>query len=268
MSELKGKRIAIAADRRSDAIGEIIHKKGGTYVVQSIQGEMILNEKEAENDVIQFIEDDSIEWVILTTGIGAKALEEAAARIGRVEEYIEKLRNVHLAIRGSKTINWMKTWELEPTLTAPDGTMETLIKGFAEFETKNGCFFLQEYNKEEEVFIKQLKELSSSLYRSQPYHYHYPNEDILTEARQLVANHEIDAIVFTSKTQVKNLFLSKNERKPLVNAFQQAVLAVAIGKVTAQELESYGVTRILQPDKPKMGAMVISIANYFKPKDS
>ncbi|MDL4843054.1 uroporphyrinogen-III synthase [Aquibacillus rhizosphaerae] len=263
MKELEGKRIGIAADRKSEAISEIIRKKGGIPVIQSIQGQRLLNERQAEEEV-QYLIDHEFDWVMLTTGIGAQALEDAATRLGIRNDFIEKLKETKLAIRGSKTIKWLKGWSLKPDFVSPNGTMDQLIEGLRDEEITGSKFFLQEYNKNEDNLIEKLNTLPISLYRSTPYYYVEPEKDTLESLRSKISKLTLDAVLFTSKTQVENLFGGLEDKGSIVNAFQTKVKAVSIGSVTSKELEKNGVKRIIEPENPKMGAMVIELASSYK----
>ncbi|WP_159462220.1 uroporphyrinogen-III synthase [Halobacillus sp. Marseille-P3879] len=261
MTALTGKSIAIAADRQAAAIGELVHKQGGTPVTVPIQGRKVLNEREAEKDVKKLI-GSHFDYVILTTGIGSKALEEAATRIGEHEAYIESLRETKLAVRGSKTIKWLKEKDLKPFIVSEDGTMKELIGALSDLQLNGEKVFLQQYNKEEERLLNQLTALPIELYQSLPYHYIEPEEETLHKLQNLIIDQKVDAVVFTSKTQVQNLF--ETGSRQLSGAFADKVLAVAVGSVTADELKSYGIHRIVEPAKPKMGAMIIALTNYYK----
>lgn len=263
MNELHGKRIGIAADRKAEAIAEIITKKGGKPVIQSIQGKKILNEQEAEDDV-NYLLTNAFDWIVLTTGIGSEALEQAAIRLNCLDPFIDRLRQSKLAIRGSKTVKWLKKSDLTPTLLSPDGTMEKLVNLLHQEDLKDKEVFFQAYNKEEQQLANQLRELPiKKLYHSLPYYYVAPDEKIVEELQTQIFNKTIDAVIFTSKTQVQNLFINREKQQDLISALQHDVLAVSIGKVTTNELIKNGVKRVLEPESPKFGAMIIELADYY-----
>lgn len=264
MKELMGKNIAIAANRRSEEIAEIIRKKGGEPVVKSIQGQMLLNEKDAEQDV-EYLLNHSFDWIVLTTGVGAQALENAAKRLDVLAAFIDKLSTSKLAIRGSKATKWLRTHGLEPTFLAPDATMHALTKGLQEIDIAGDSVFFQAYNKEEEKSIQQfVGTFSENLYMSRPYHYLEPDKTVLQELVDLITSRSLDAVIFTTKTQVRNLLANQESKIELVEALQADVLAVSVGKVTTQELLDSGVQHVIEPQNQKMGAMIVKLANYYR----
>ncbi|MCP3028322.1 uroporphyrinogen-III synthase [Halobacillus sp. A5] len=262
MSGLTDKTVAIAADRQAESIGELVRKQGGAPLSFPIQGQKVLNEKDAEADVKKLIE-SHFDYVILTTGIGSKTLEEAAERLGLQKEYIQALRNTKLAVRGSKTLKWLKENELEPDIVSSDGTMNELVEAISSINLEGQRFFLQQYNKEEQELLDRLNGLPIQLYESLPYHYVAPGDETISELRSLITGQKVDAVVFTSKTQVQNLF--EENREALKNGFNGKVTAVAVGSITAAELRKNEVVEhIVEPSKPKMGAMIIALTQYFK----
>lgn len=54
------------------------------------------------------------------------------------------------------------------------------------------------------------------------------------------------------------------QKEELQHLFEQHVLAVAVGKVTAEALKEEGVSRILAPALERMGAMIIELSQYMK----
>ncbi|RYL92497.1 uroporphyrinogen-III synthase [Sporolactobacillus sp. THM7-4] len=265
MNDLSNKTIGIASDRQSEAIAALIRKHGGEPAVYSIQGERIYNQQVCFENIHVLIR-DPFDWVILTTGIGARTLEKAAQEMNQAENFLRALKNRKLAIRGSKTLNWLKSHDLVPERVSPDGTMAQLFSIFEADgkQTAESRIYLQVYD-EDEAELKQALETSGySVYLSKPYRYKEPEEQVLSKLTRQVTDRALDAVVFTSKTQVRNLFNQPDRKAQLVQAFNDHVLAVAIGKVTAQEIAYQGVEHLIQPENPKMGAMIVALGKYYE----
>ncbi|RYL99035.1 uroporphyrinogen-III synthase [Sporolactobacillus sp. THM7-7] len=265
MKALTDKVIGIASDRQSEAIATLIRKHGGTPSVYSIQGTRIYNKSICIENIKTLIQ-EPFNWVILTTGIGAKTLEQTAADMGESDRFLNTLRNRKLAIRGSKTMNWLKEHALVPDRVSPDGTMAHL---FTIFQTDNqqrssGRVYLQVYDEDEALLKQELESLGYSVYLSKPYHYEEPKTETLHSLTKHIINEKLDAVVFTSKTQVRNLFGQANQKADLVKAFNEHVLAVAVGKVTAKEIADQGIHHLIQPKSQKMGAMIVTMNQYYE----
>lgn len=262
MDGLKGKKVAVAASRQAKAIDTLISKHGGNTIQLPIQGEYQLNDSICQQDVKKLVE-NTFDFVILTTGIGAETLEQSAQKLNIHHSFIDKLKNSTLAIRGSKTTKWLKQHQLTPGILSADGTMENLIESLPPAKENEGKqIYLQTYN-EDDVYLKRsLEQLGYDVYLSKPYSYKEPDQQILSILKETITSQNVDVVVFTSKTQVRNLFM-KEDKKKLAEAFNQGILAAAIGKVTAAELEKNGIEKVFQPKKPKMGAMVVELNKQF-----
>lgn len=263
MMDKEVKRIGIAASRRSNEISALVKKIGGIPIVFSIQGEQVLNDETSEHDVEELIA-NSFDLVVLTTGIGSSTLEEASWRVNRFPEFIRKLSSIPLAIRGSKTEKWLKRHSLDAKVVSTDGTMENLLHSMRPvIEGQSKSVFLQTYNEDELVLKEKLESLGCNVYMSKPYRYSYPDKETIDKLELNIVEQKLDAVIFTSKTQVKNLFRMAFDAELLANAFNNHVTAVAVGKVTANQLKQYGIKRVVQPANQKMGAMVIELRDYL-----
>ncbi|MFC2947365.1 uroporphyrinogen-III synthase [Virgibacillus sediminis] len=266
MKKLEGKQVGVAAARSADAISSLIINNGGSPKVFSIQGEQLLNEEISRSNISELLS-RPFDYVLLTTGIGAKTLEQAAEQLGLVPDFIDKLGHTKLAIRGSKTLKWLKQHSLTTSIEAEDGTMENLLNKLSEESNGGKQVFLQAYNEDDASLKGKLEELGYTVYLSKPYQYRNPDRETLNSLQKQITNRTLDAVIFTSKTQVQNLFLEgSTAQKELMEAFNEDVLAVAVGKVTAKRLESYGVSNVFQPTDPKMGRMVVELANFYDVK--
>ncbi|SEB21114.1 uroporphyrinogen-III synthase [Thalassobacillus cyri] len=266
MNSLEGKRIGIAAERKAEVISKMIRNKGGIPVIYPLQGMQHLNEDTSRKNIYDFLE-KPFDWVVLTTGIGAVTLEKAAKTAGVHKEFFTKLHETKLAVRGKKTMQWLKENSLQAERVSSDGTMESLLSAFSADSTQ-GDIFLQAYNQDDARLKDSLDHLGHSVYLSQPYHYEKPLTEVIRSLKFDIADLYLDTVLFTSKTQVRNLFKDDTDRKTLVKAFNHKVLAAAIGKVTAGELSAQGITDVLQPVDSKMGAMVVAIDHHYRQGNS
>ncbi|WP_298824952.1 uroporphyrinogen-III synthase [uncultured Planococcus sp.] len=265
MNGLAGKKIGVAAVRAAKEISLLIEKQSGTPVILPIQGRQRLNEDISAQNITDFLA-ESFDWAIFTTGIGARTLTDSAESIGLQSRYIDKLKETKLAVRGSKTMKWIKEYGLEPIHVSADGTMDNLLAALdEEYKGKSPQrIFLQAYDQDDDKLKSILEENGHTVYLSRPYSYEKPDALVVEQLKQSIIEQSLDAIVFTSKTQVRNIFTDPDQSKQLIEAFNDQVLAVAVGKVTAKELESNGIKQVLQPEHQKMGAMIVAIDHHYR----
>lgn len=261
MHGLAGKRIAVAADRRAKEISQLIQNFGGEAVIYSVQGKQILDEQKSESDVKTLVA-KSFDWVVLTTGIGIRTLADSAQSLQCHHAFMEKLSNESLAVRGKKTNEWLKEHQLHAALLAHDGTMDQLVIQLEQLPKQKTIFF-QAYNQDDAKWKSIFEQRGYEVYLSKPYYFEKPSAETLKSLYMEVLNSTVDAVVFTSKTQVKNILQGKEAEK-LVDSFNSGVQAVAVGKSTAEELLSYGIHHVLQPERQKMGAMIAVLDRFYK----
>ncbi|WP_337969520.1 uroporphyrinogen-III synthase [Virgibacillus salexigens] len=262
MSGLANKKVGIAATRKAEEISTLVKKNGGQPSLFSIQGEQVFDDLTCEQNIAALLT-ESFDYIILTTGIGASSLERIAKEKGYETEFIQKVAATTLAIRGSKTFNWLKQHSLSPDFISSDGTMKDLLATLKKQPNKTGQrVFLQAYNQDDALLKDALQHMGYEVYLAKPYFYRAPNRETLASLQNHIIHQSLDAVIFTSKTQVQNLFNAADER--LGQAFNEDVLAVAVGKVTAQELMDRQIAEVFLPTKPKMGRMVVELKQYYQ----
>ena len=77
----------------------------------------------------------------------------------------------------------------------------------------------------------------------------------------------IDALVITSQVQCRHLFEIAGrlgKRQALTDALNARVVVAAVGPVCASALRAVGVIPHVQPAHPKMGPMMIALADYYE----
>ncbi|ASK62180.1 uroporphyrinogen-III synthase [Virgibacillus phasianinus] len=258
-----GLKVGIAATRKADEIAALVQKSGGIPVVFSIQGKQQLNESTVGNDIKELL-DTTFDVVLLTTGVGIETLESAAHNLGRHSEFIQQLEKTNLAIRGSKTIKWAKKYSLSATYVSRDGTMESLVDALADARPGGGTrLFLQAYNQDDAALQQALEAAGYAVYLSKPYQYKAPDNNTLSALRKEIVDKSLHTVIFTSKTQVHNLFNGTELAGEIVDSFNNGVLAAAVGKITASELEQKGISYVFQPNRSRMGAMVVELREYL-----
>ena len=80
----------------------------------------------------------------------------------------------------------------------------------------------------------------------------------------------VDAIVITSQIQSRHLFqvaATIGKTRELTEALNARVVVAAVGPVCAAALRSVGVIPHVQPAHPKMGPMMIALADYYELTD-
>ncbi|WP_028611358.1 uroporphyrinogen-III synthase [Paenibacillus harenae] len=264
---LKDKRIVIAGSRKTDEMGLIVEKQGGTPIVRSLQGLTLFEEALLEEPLRRFAEHGA-DWVILTTGMGSDSILNAAEKLGIKEEVLAALAEAKIASRGYKTTAFLNRTGLSAVVSDADGTMHGLIDNLAAQDFEGKRVWIQLHGEPAPELVRFLeKNGAASVESVLPYRVVPPEESTLEQLMTELLAGEVDAVCFTTAVQVHYLFQYADRMRQadrLVEAFDQHALAGAVGKVTAQALKTRGIRRILVPETERMGALIIEIAHYYE----
>jgi len=265
MARLEGKRIAITASRKTDEMSTIVKKLGGIPLLRTAQV-VVEVEAAAVDYEVSMLLDSGVDWVILTTAIGSELLTVAANRIGKSDDWLWLLRETHIAARGYKTIQYLKTLGVEATVRDEDGTTSGLLRALQTHDFQEKHVAVQLYGDSAPRLMTWLIEQNADIHEIFPYRHVPPNILVMNKLLSEIIAGQIDAVTFNSTPQVRYVMAYAREQgldQQLVSAFQ-TVIAVAVGKVTAEALKEEGIDRVVTPDTERMGSMMMALAKYFE----
>ncbi|MFX3623461.1 MAG: uroporphyrinogen-III synthase [Ectobacillus sp.] len=263
---LKGKKIAIAGSRKTDEMCALIEKQGGVAVVRPLQGTVFLAEQEVEPGLKKFSR-ESADWAIFTTGIGVETLLDLAEKVGIRDEFLAAARQAKVASRGYKTYAALKKLDIQPTATDDDGTTRGLIRSLQFFNFSGQRVMVQLHGETAPALIQFLENNGAAVLQLLPYQHIPPESDTVETLCQELITNQLDAVCFTTAIQVRSLFdFAKKQGylDDILRAFNEDILAAAVGKITAEALEEEGVKRIVSPKNERMGAMVVELSRYYE----
>lgn len=263
--KMNGKVVALAASRKVAEMGKLIENMGGKPVYRPAQGTVFLDNDKIREELASWIENPP-EWVILTTGMGLEALFAMAADMGIEDKFLEILSTSSIAARGYKTVNALKKRHLKPVIRDDDGSSEGLIRAFDTYDIRGANVILQLHGESAPKLTEWLNEQGAITKQILPYRHEPPEEHHLEELIQDIVQARVDAVTFTSAPQFRFLMeyaREHNQMTALIDALEGQVVAVVVGKVTAQALREEGVQRIIMPKEERMGSMMVELGRYF-----
>ncbi|MBM4760845.1 uroporphyrinogen-III synthase [Bacillus sp. B15-48] len=265
MSQLAGKRVALAGSRKLEEISQIITNKGGVPVIRPSQGTAILDDSKLEDDLRELV-GGSYDWFVFTTGIGTDILYRTAEKIGIGEEFVKTIKEAKVAARGYKTVNTLKKLGITPIVRDDDGSTAGLVRSLSAYDLQHSRVALQLHGDPAPRLISFLDEQKADYKEILPYQHIPPNKDILEQLTQEIVSGEVDAVNFTSTPQARFLFSFAREKgllQEVLTAFSTNVVAVAVGKVTAAALKDEGVERVVFPETERMGSAIVALEKYY-----
>ncbi|MBP1995552.1 uroporphyrinogen-III synthase [Paenibacillus eucommiae] len=263
---LHGKRIVIAGSRKTVEMSTIIEKQGGIPIIRSLQGIVVLAEKEVEHDLRTFIDNGS-DWVIFTTGIGLQALLDQSEQLGFDSTFLNKIKSSKVAIRGYKTLALLKKLGILPIAVDHDGTTEGLIQALESFDFTGQRVTVQLHGEPVPSLVDFLESKGAVVRTILPYTHIPPENHVLELLCQEMAEGSVDAICFTTAVQVRYFFQyirNNGSYQQIQELFATSVLAAAVGRVTAEAIREEGVSRVLVPQSERMGALIVELSRYYQ----
>ena len=268
LKKLEGKTIAILGSRKLEEMSTIIRNLGGEPHIRPAQGTVYLDHSQLKDDIYGLL-DNQFEWGIFTTGIGIDTLYKAASELGEGEAFIAALKNMKIAARGYKTVNMLKKLGLTAVVRDDDGSTKGLVRMMKEYPLKGCKVALQLHGDPAPLLIEWLDEEQAHYKEILPYIHTPPETEVMEQLLSELLGDKVDAAFFTSTPQVRHLIAYAEEKgclDDLMQAFEGRVIALAVGKVTAQALREAGIERVIFPENERMGSAIVELGNYYHSK--
>lgn len=263
MPGFNGLRVLSFESRRAKEIALLISNNGGMPTVAPSTREVPEASGE-QQQLIRGILQQQFDAVIFMTGVGSRALIEAAEKLTPRQEFLSALSRTRVVVRGPKPAAVMREFNVPITLTVPEpNTWREIVQAIdanQEAVPLSGRrIAVQEHGEPSPQLYDALRERGAEVFAAHVYRWELPEDTgPLKSAIHALAEGKIDVVMFTSSVQfvhaarvaeelgMKDQFLSAL-RRPLV---------VSIGPVAAETLRKNGIEVDFEPSHPKMGFLV------------
>jgi uroporphyrinogen-III synthase len=263
ISGFNGLRVLSFESRRAKEIALLIANNGGRPTVAPSTRE-VQTPNEDEQKLIQGILNNEFDAIIFMTGVGSRALVQAAETVASRESFLAALRQTRVVVRGPKPAAAMREFQVPVTLTVPEPNtwreiVQALDENLDKVPLKGRRIAIQEHGEPSPELYAALRERGAEVFPVRVYRWELP-EDIgpLREAIRSLSQNEVDVVMFTSSVQFVHAARVANEMgmaEQLTNALNRVVVA-SIGPIASETLRENGVQVDLEPSHPKMGFLV------------
>ena len=222
------------ADRAKKAC-EIVEKLGGSAVLAPT-----LDLKPVNTDSLKDLvkNKDSLVWIVFTSPTTIDSFNLF------YPDFFEGL-NCKVAVIGNKTGSLLEKQGVTPDLMPDDFTAEGLVEEFTKRDIRNQTIGIPRTASARDTLPKGLEELDNHVIIAEAYQSLFPMDDeSVKELISKIENSEIDAITFTSPLTVHNFFKISENNEKLAELLSDKLLTVAIGPITGNVLDEYGVEHI------------------------
>lgn len=265
---LKGKKVALLEARMSAELASLVERQGGTaYSVPAVR-ETPLEQPAETSAFVDALCAKRFDIVIFMTGVGASALFKEAEKRGQLDAALEALRATTTVCRGPKPVAVLRRQNVQVSVTAaePHTTVEVL-QALESIDLSGKRVGLVHYGERNDAATAGLTARGASVNEVCLYEWRLPEDTgSLEKLIGEIIDGRVDAIAVTSQIQIRHLFEIADKlgrRHALADALNRKSVVAAVGPVCATALRSFGVIPHVQPSHPKMGPMMIALADYF-----
>jgi uroporphyrinogen-III synthase len=263
MPGFNGLRVLSFESRRAQEIGQLIRNNGGEPIVAPSTRE-VQTPNEDERKLIRGILNSEFDAIILMTGVGSRALAQAAEAEGSREDFLAALRRTRVVVRGPKPAAAMREFGVPVTLAVPEpNTWREIVKTLDENQNdvplQGQRIAIQEHGEPSPDLYSALRERGADVFPARVYRWELP-EDIgpLKNAIRALVDGKIDVVMFTSSVQYVHAARIATEMglsDKFTTALNNAVIA-SIGPIASETLRENGIQVDIEPSHPKMGFLV------------
>ena len=268
---LAGLRVAALESRMSDQTAILIERAGGVTVRAPSMRELPLDNQHQALQFAEHLLSDQLDVVIFLTGVGAKHLAEAIETKYPAEVWKAALAKTTIVARGPKPLTVLRGWGLKVAVQVPEpNTWRDILESLDQkLPVQGKRIAIQEYGQTNPELIAGLEERGAkSIELVAVYRWALP-EDLgpLKAAISGLIDGQIGVLAVTSAQQVKHMLQvaeSEGLAKPLIDALNHHVIVASIGPVATETLIESGIRPDLEPEHPKLGPLVQTLAKTWK----
>ena len=267
MTFMKGKRIAVLESRFGEHLAALLEKQGGI----AFRAPALAEEPDLDPEAIRRLIADwaahPVKLAIFQTGVGTRALFEAVDRLGLGEQLLALLAGSVVAVRGPKPTAVLRGRNVRIDISAeePYTTLEVLT-AIRNVDLSTRRVLVQRYGETNLGLEQGLEARGAKVIEVPTYRWALPHDiGPLLRLLDALEHREIDAVVFTSASQVRNLFAVAEQRDGAdqLRRDLKSVMVASIGPVCSDALESAGVRVGLEASPPKLGPLVAMLGKAW-----
>ena len=265
-ASLNGHTIAYVEARFQSEMGSLITRHGGVPYAAPVLQEIYATDTPEVAALIDDICGGRVDIAILQTGVGTRALFEAADARGRLPELLKALDGMTVLARSPKPAAVLRRNKVRIDLMPPEPfTSEDMVESFRSIDFAGRRVAVQAYGGPNSLLMRTLREWGGAVNETSLYSWGLP-EDVSPVVGMLdrLDAGEIAALAFTSQPQVPNLLSiaanagREDELRRALNS--DAVLVASVGPVCTRRLLQNDLKVDVEPDHPHMGNLVLALA--------
>lgn len=264
MPGFSGLRVLSFESRRAKEIAQLISTNGGVPVVAPSTREVPEGPNDDEVKIVRGILERQFDAIIFMTGVGSRALIDAAQTICGKQEFLDALSRTRIIVRGPKPAAVMREMKVPIALAIPEPNtwleiVHALDDNKDEVPLRGKKVAVQEHGEPSPQLYDALRQRGAEVFPVRVYHWELPEDTgPLKAAIRGLVDGQVDVVMFTSSVQFVHARRISEElrlKDEFLRALQRTVIA-SIGPVASETLRKSGVPVDFESSHPKMGFLV------------
>ena len=257
---MKNKVIAFLESRLADHVGDLIRRRGGV----AFSAPALAEEADLDLASIARLIDEwpmlRVRLAIFQTGVGTRALFAATDALGLTPRFLQLLATTTIAVRGPKptVVLRQRGVRIDRSAAEPFTTVE-VMRSLEGIDYINRAVVVQRYGATNTTLIGMLTVRDGVVIEIPTYRWALPADTTpLLHLMDALDRAEVDAVVFTSASQVANLFAlaQQMKRADVLRLALNATRIASIGPVCSDALRHHGIHVDIEARPPKLGPLL------------
>jgi uroporphyrinogen-III synthase len=242
---MKSKVVAILETRTGEHLAELISRRGALPMRAPALEEVPDVDSDQLAAQLKGWAAHPFTMAIFQTGVGTRALFEAAEGLGAGPTLMRMLDKAVVVVRGPKPLGELNSRGVRIDLRAATPfTTAAVLEAVADVALEGGRVLVQRYGEANRKLCDALKDRGAAVEEIATYRWSLPQDTgPLERLIEALAGSAVHAVVFTSAVQVRNLYAiaGRMNRAAELAGLLNAAIVASIGPVCTAALLEHGV---------------------------
>jgi uroporphyrinogen-III synthase len=261
---VESKRIAILETRTGAHLAELIGRRGAIPILAPALEEVPDIDPEKVKALLEGWRTQPFKMVIFQTGVGTRALFQMTDALGSTADLLRLLEPAIVVVRGPKPVGELNARRVRIDIRAPSPfTTDTVVEAIAHVPIEHCRALVQRYGEANQRLREALEARGAVVQEIATYRWALPADTKpLERLIDELAASRVDAVVFTSAVQIRNLYAiaERMGRAAALAGSLNACVVASIGPVCSRALIERGIEPRFEADPPKLGPLVAGLA--------
>src|SRR5579859_4780984 len=259
-----GLEVVAFESRQAKEMATLIERLGGVPLVAPSMREVPLEENPAAYEFAEKLFAGRLDVVIFMTGVGTRTLFEVLETRHAREKIVHRLSGIAVVARGPKPAKVLREYQIPAAIAVPEPNtwreiLQELDKNSPGFKLKGSRIAIQEYGVSNLALVAELKNRGAEVTLVPVYRWTLP-EDLgpLEKAVESIVAGNPRVVLFTNGVQVDHAVqvASRNGQKDRFLSALANCAVCSVGPTCSEFIRGHHIQVDLEPEHPKMGALV------------